>query len=49
MLQRPENYIGDLAKWEKAETALKEALLMFDMPWKVVYLIQLLRKIKDRV
>ncbi|KAK9950664.1 hypothetical protein M0R45_006141 [Rubus argutus] len=31
----PENYIEDLAKWEKAETALKEALLMLDMPWKV--------------
>lgn len=49
VLQGPENYIGDLAKWEKAETALKEALLMFGMPWKVLYLIQLLHTIKDRV
>lgn len=48
-LQRPENYIEDLAKWEKAETALKEALLMLDMPWKVLYLFQLLHTIKDGV
>ncbi|XP_054824468.1 threonine--tRNA ligase, mitochondrial 1-like [Prosopis cineraria] len=32
---RPEKYLGDLATWEKAETALKEALDEFGKPWQL--------------
>ncbi|KAF7829382.1 threonine--tRNA ligase, mitochondrial 1 [Senna tora] len=32
---RPEKYLGDLATWEKAESALKEALDEFGKPWQV--------------
>ncbi|XP_030961217.1 threonine--tRNA ligase, mitochondrial 1 [Quercus lobata] len=31
---RPEKYLGDLATWEKAETALGEALDEFGKPWQ---------------
>ncbi|KAI4314297.1 hypothetical protein L6164_027220 [Bauhinia variegata] len=32
---RPENYLGDLETWEKAENALKEALDEFGKPWQI--------------
>ncbi|KAK4263264.1 hypothetical protein QN277_028701 [Acacia crassicarpa] len=32
---RPEKYLGDLSTWEKAETALKEALDEFGKPWQI--------------
>ncbi|RDX68413.1 Threonine--tRNA ligase, mitochondrial 1, partial [Mucuna pruriens] len=32
---RPEKYLGDLASWEKAESALKEALDDFGKPWQL--------------
>lgn len=35
--QRPENYLGELETWEKAENALKEALDEFGKPWQVFY------------
>lgn len=35
MLQRPENYLGSLETWEKAEAALAEALNEFGKPWQV--------------
>ncbi|BFG40296.1 hypothetical protein CerSpe_265690 [Prunus speciosa] len=31
----PESHIGDLATWEKAEAALKQALIEFGEPWAV--------------
>ncbi|XP_057424931.1 threonine--tRNA ligase, mitochondrial 1-like, partial [Lotus japonicus] len=32
---RPENYLGELETWEKAENALKEALDDFGKPWQL--------------
>ncbi|KAL6548240.1 hypothetical protein OROGR_008661 [Orobanche gracilis] len=32
---RPENYLGDLETWDKAETALSEALNEFGLPWQL--------------
>ncbi|XP_027360725.1 threonine--tRNA ligase, mitochondrial 1 isoform X1 [Abrus precatorius] len=32
---RPEKYLGDFATWEKAESALKEALDDFGKPWQL--------------
>lgn len=32
---RPENYLGELATWEKAESQLEEALNKFNMPWEI--------------
>ncbi|XP_057448447.1 threonine--tRNA ligase, mitochondrial 1 [Lotus japonicus] len=32
---RPEKYLGELATWEKAENALKEALDEFGKPWQL--------------
>nr|KYP66188.1 hypothetical protein KK1_012472 [Cajanus cajan] len=32
---RPEKYLGDLATWDKAESALKEALGDFGKPWQL--------------
>uniref|UniRef100_A0A2P2LKS4 threonine--tRNA ligase n=1 Tax=Rhizophora mucronata TaxID=61149 RepID=A0A2P2LKS4_RHIMU len=32
---RPEKYLGDLATWNKAEDALKEALNEFGKPWQI--------------
>ncbi|PIA31973.1 hypothetical protein AQUCO_04700086v1 [Aquilegia coerulea] len=32
---RPEKYLGDVETWDKAETALKEALNDFKRPWKI--------------
>ncbi|KAG5059285.1 hypothetical protein JHK87_000314 [Glycine soja] len=33
--QRPEKYLGDIATWDKAESALKEALDDFGKPWQL--------------
>ncbi|KAK6132124.1 hypothetical protein DH2020_034115 [Rehmannia glutinosa] len=33
--QRPEKYLGDIEVWEKAETALAEALNEFGKPWEI--------------
>ncbi|KAH1264376.1 Threonine--tRNA ligase, mitochondrial 1 [Glycine max] len=32
---RPEKYLGDIATWDKAESALKEALDDFGKPWQL--------------
>ncbi|CAJ1931494.1 unnamed protein product [Sphenostylis stenocarpa] len=32
---RPEKYLGDIATWDKAESALKEALHDFGKPWQL--------------
>ncbi|XP_065860987.1 threonine--tRNA ligase, mitochondrial 1 [Euphorbia lathyris] len=32
---RPEKYLGELAAWDKAEAALKEALDSFGKPWQI--------------
>ncbi|KAL6548247.1 hypothetical protein OROGR_008668 [Orobanche gracilis] len=32
---RPGNYLGDLETWDKAETALSEALNEFGLPWQL--------------
>ncbi|WCJ21684.1 Threonine--tRNA ligase [Euphorbia peplus] len=32
---RPEKFLGDLAAWDKAEAALKEALDNFGKPWQI--------------
>ncbi|KAJ8616915.1 hypothetical protein MRB53_013101 [Persea americana] len=32
---RPEKYLGDIETWEKAETALSEALDQFGKPWQI--------------
>ncbi|KAK7859160.1 threonine--trna ligase [Quercus suber] len=37
--KRPEKYLGDLATWEKAETALGEALDEFGKPWQHILYI----------
>lgn len=34
-LQRPEKYLGDIETWEKAETALADALNEFGKPWQI--------------
>ncbi|RWW17692.1 hypothetical protein GW17_00018369 [Ensete ventricosum] len=35
-MQRPEKYLGDIETWDKAETALSEALNEFGRPWQVL-------------
>lgn len=34
-LQRPEKYLRDVETWEKAETALADALNEFGKPWEI--------------
>ncbi|KAJ0045675.1 hypothetical protein Pint_06363 [Pistacia integerrima] len=34
-ITRPENYLGNLTTWEKAEAALTEALTQFGKPWQL--------------
>ena len=32
---RPDEYLGEIALWDKAEKALEEALNKFGKPWKL--------------